>query len=76
MIGTDKILDVILEIYGILIGLFFAIFHKKLGEIAVERWHKVFPKIKIWEEGYYIFFLLFGIGAVIFCLLHLLGINK
>jgi len=55
-------------IFG-LFGLFFVMFHTRLGHFAVSLWSKRFPRITVSEKGYQIFFFVVGVAFLIFGLL-------
>jgi hypothetical protein len=62
-------IDIAGAVFFSLFGLFFVILHSRLGHFAVSLWAKRFPRIKIWEKGYRVFFLVVGVGFLIFGLL-------
>ena len=63
-------------IFFILFGLFFIFFHFRLSNFAINFWHKRFPRLKIWQKGYEVFFLVAGIVFVAFGLLVILQIIR
>ena len=63
-----------LGLFFILFGVFFAVFHAKLSQFAVNRWYRWFPGIKIWDKFYDAFFLVSGMVFAIFGLLTILNV--
>jgi len=64
-----RMIDIAGTVFFSLFGLFFIILHSKLAHFAVNLWSKRFPRIKIWEKGYQVFFFIIGVAFLIFGLL-------
>jgi len=64
-----RMIDIAGAIFFSLFGLFFVVFHTRLAHFAVGLWSKGFPRIRISEKGYQIFFFIVGVAFLIFGLL-------
>lgn len=71
-----KMVDFFNGVFFTIFGLFWILFHKKLGRSAANRWNKFFPNMKISEASNEITFLLGGIFFTVAGILYLLGIIK